>query len=167
MKSKSHLISTIVEHQPGVLGNITHLFRRRGFNIKSITVGHSGQKDLARMTIAVDGDKKTVEQVVKHLNKLVDVIKVCRLDPQKSVARELAIVKILTQDHTRTELVNCVNIFRAQVVDASPEALIVEITGTPEKIDAFLHLMKPFNVQEIARTGIVALTRGFKLNPNE
>jgi acetolactate synthase-1/3 small subunit len=158
-----HAIAALVEHKPGVLHNISNLFRRRGFNIESISVGPTEQKDLARMTITVKGDEKTVEQVVKQLSKLVDVIKVSRLDPASIVTREMALIKVNVSDtKTRSDIINCVDVFRGHVVDVSPENLMIEITGGPDKIDAFLNLMKAFGIIEVARTGVTALSRGSK-----
>ena len=162
-KEQNHIISATVEHKPGVLYTVANLFRRRGFNIESISVGPTEQSDLARMTITVMGDGRTVEQVVKQLNKLVDVIKVSRLNPASIVSRELALIKVSALDSkTRSDVINYADIFRSRVVDVSSESLMVEITGTPDKIDAFLDLMRPFGVREVARTGITALSRGVK-----
>jgi acetolactate synthase-1/3 small subunit len=162
-KEQNHIISAIVEHKPGVLYMVSNMFRRRGFNIESISVGPTEQSDLARMTITVNGDERTVEQVVKQLNKLIDVIKVSRLDPVNIVTRELALIKVRALDtKVRSDVINYAEIFRARVVDVSSESLMVEITGTSDKIDAFLDLMKPFGVREVARTGITALSRGVK-----
>jgi len=162
-KEQNHIISAIVEHKPGVLYNVANMFRRRGFNIESISVGHTEQSDLARMTITVKGDERTVEQVVKQMNKLIDVIKVSRLNPTSIVSRELALIKVRALDtKARSDVINYADIFRARVVDVSSESLMVEITGDSDKIDAFLDLMKPFGVREVARTGITALSRGVK-----
>jgi len=162
-KEQNHIISAIVEHKPGVLYSVANLFRRRGFNIESISVGSTEQSDLARMTITVKGDERTVEQVVKQLNKLIDVIKVSRLNPVSIVTRELALIKVSALDtKARSDVINYADIFRARVVDVSSESLMVEITGDSDKIDAFLDLMKPFGVREVARTGITALSRGVK-----
>jgi len=159
----SHIIAAIVEHKPGVLYSVANLFRRRGFNIDSISVGPIEQGDLARMTITVKGDEKTVEQVVKQLNKLIDVVKVSRLDPAKTVTREMALVKVHVPDtKARSDIINYVDVFRGRVVDVSQETLMVEITGGSDKIDAFIDLIKPFGVKELARTGITALSRGSK-----
>ncbi len=163
MKEKSHIIAAIVEHKPGVLYGVANMFRRRNFNIESISVGRTEQSDLARMTITVNGDERTVEQVTKQLNKLIDVIKVSRLDPASIVSREMALVKISAPGaKARSDIINYADIFRARVVDISSESLMVEITGDPDKIDAFIDLMKPFGVKEVARTGITALSRGTK-----
>jgi len=163
MEEKSHIIVAIVEHKPGVLYSVANMFRRRNFNIESIAVGPTEQSDLARMTITVKGDEKLIAQVIKQLNKLIDVVKVSRLDPASIVSREMALVKISAPGaKARTDVINYANIFRARVVDVSTESLMVEITGGSDKIDAFIDLMKPFGVKEVARTGITALSRGAK-----
>ena len=159
--SKTQVVSAIVENKPGVLHSVANLFRRRNFNIESITVGATESKDLARITITVNADEKTLDQVVKQLNKLVDVVKVAELDPDNIVTRELALVKVnVPSVKERADIISCVHVFRGRVVDVSPESLMVEITGTPDKIDAFLNLMKTSGVIELARTGITALSRG-------
>ena len=162
-KEHSHIISTIVEHKPGVLYTVSNFFRRRGFNIENISVGPAEEVGLARMTIMVRGDDRTIEQVIKQLNKLIDVIKVTRLNPEHSVTRELALVKVnAVNTKARSDIINYADIFRARVVDVSSESLMMEITGTSDKIDAFINLMKPFVVKEVAKTGITALSRGVK-----
>jgi len=159
----NQIISIIVEHKPGVLYNVSNLFRCRGFNIDSISVGPAKEVGLARMTIMVRGDDRTIEQVTKQLNKLIDVIKVTRLNPEHIVTRELAIIKVNAMNtKSRSDIINYAEIFRARVVDVSSESLIMEITGTSDKIDAFIRLMRSFRVKEVARTGITALSRGAK-----
>ena len=159
----NRVVSAIVENKPGVLHSVANLFRRRNFNIESITVGATEQKDLARITITVNADEKTLNQVVKQLAKLIDVVKVAELDPTSIVTRELALVKVnVPSVKERADIISCVHVFRGRVVDVSPESLMVEITGTPDKIDAFLNLMKASGVIELARTGITALSRGPK-----
>lgn len=158
-----YIISAIVEHKPGVLHSISNMFRRRGFNIESISVGESEQKDLARMTITIKGDEALIEQVVKQLKKLISVIKVDILNPKNTVARELALIKVNTPDaKIRSDVINYTEIFKGHVVDVSHESLVIEITGDTNKINAFIELMKPFGIKEIARTGITALLRGMK-----
>lgn len=160
---KTVVIAALVENKPGVLHSVANMFRRRNFNIESITVGHTEQKGIARMTITVSGDEKTLEQVVKQMNKLIDVIKVGRLEPENIVSRELALVKVSAPDaKTRSDVINCVEVFRGHIVDVSPETLTIEITGAPDKIEAFLNLMKPYGIMELARTGLTALSRGVK-----
>jgi acetolactate synthase-1/3 small subunit len=159
----NRVVSAIVENKPGVLHSVANLFRRRNFNIESITVGATEQPDLARITITVNADEKTLDQVVKQLDKLVDVVKVTELDPNSIVTRELALIKVnVPSAKERADVISCVHVFRGRVVDVSPESLMVEITGTPDKIDAFLNLMKASGVIELARTGITALSRGPK-----
>ncbi|MEM3383553.1 MAG: acetolactate synthase small subunit [Nitrososphaerales archaeon] len=158
---KNYIISTIVENKPGVLHRASNMFRKRGFNIDSISVGPTEHKDLARMTITINGDETTVEQLVKQLSKLIDVIKISVLNPQSSVIRELALIKLHVPDaKARSDIINYANIFRGRIVDVSPASITVEITGTPDKIDAFLSLASTFGIKEIARTGITALVRG-------
>ncbi|HKZ87843.1 MAG TPA: acetolactate synthase small subunit [Candidatus Bathyarchaeia archaeon] len=160
---KTKVISALVENKPGVLHGIANLFRRRNFNIESITVGPTEQKDLARMTITVNEDEKTIEQVVKQLAKLIDVIKVTELEPGNFVMREMALIKVnVPSTKERSDIINCVDVFRGRVIDVSTDSLTVEITGTPDKIDAFLNLMKTSGIIELARTGITALSRGAK-----
>jgi acetolactate synthase-1/3 small subunit len=160
---KIHIISAIVENKPGVLYSVANLFRRRGFNIESISVGPTEQEDLARMTVTVKGDDKTIDQVVKQLNKLIDVVKVSILDPANVVTREMALIKVhISETKARSDIINYVEVFRGRVVDISPETLMAEITGSSDKISAFVDLMKPFGIKEIARTGITALSRGSK-----
>ena len=152
-----------MENKPGVLHSISNMFRRRGFNIESITVGRTEQEDLSRMTITVKGDERTLEQVVKQMNKLIDVVKVNRLEPENIVTRELALIKVNIPDNkSRSDVINCVDVFRGRVVDVAPETLTIEITGTPDKIDAFLNLMRTYGIMELARTGLTALSRGVR-----
>jgi len=160
---KTKVISVLVENKPGVLHGVSNLFRRRNFNIESITVGSSEQPDVARMTITVNGDEKILEQVVKQLAKLIDVLKVEELEPGHFVMRELALIKVnAPTPKERSDIINCVEVFRSRVIDVSTDSLTVEITGTPDKVDAFLNLMKATGVIELARTGITALARGAK-----
>jgi acetolactate synthase-1/3 small subunit len=160
---KTRVIAALVENKPGVLHSVSNMFRRRGFNIESITVGRTEQEDLSRMTITVKGDEKTLEQIVKQMNKLIDVVKVSQLEPENIVTRELALIKVNVPDNkSRSDVINCVDVFRGRVVDVSPEALTIEITGTPDKIDAFLNLMRTYGIMELARTGLTALARGVR-----
>jgi acetolactate synthase-1/3 small subunit len=162
-KEKTRVIAALVENKPGVLHSVSNMFRRRDFNIESITVGSTEQEDLSRMTITVKGDEKTLEQVVKQMSKLIDVVKVSQLEPENIVTRELALVKVNVPDiRNRSDVINCVEVFRGRVVDVAPEALTIEITGTPDKIDAFLNLMKTYGIMELARTGLTALSRGVR-----
>ena len=160
---KTKVISVLVENKPGVLHTIANLFRRRNFNIESITVGPTQELDTSRMTITINGDEKTVDQVVKQVAKQIDVLKVSELEPGHFVMRELALIKVnVPSSKERSDIINCVDVFRGRIIDVSTDSLTVEITGTPDKIDAFLNLMKTFGVIELARTGITALARGAK-----
>jgi len=160
---KTKIISVLVENKPGVLHMIANLFRRRNFNIESITVGPTEQKDIARMTITVNEGEKTVEQVIKQVAKQIDVLKVAELEQGNYVMRELALTKVKVDDSKeRSDIINFVNVFRGRIIDVSTDSITVEITGAPDKIDAFLNLMRTFGIMELARTGITALQRGAK-----
>ena len=160
---KTKVVSILVENKPGVLHMIANLFRRRNFNIESITVGPTEQKDIARITITVNEDEKTLEQVVKQVAKQIDVLKVAELESGNYVMRELALTKVKVKDSKeRSDIINFVNVFRGRIIDVSTDSITVEITGAPDKIDAFLNLMKTFGIIELARTGITALSRGAK-----
>jgi acetolactate synthase-1/3 small subunit len=155
------LISAIVEHKPGVLHRISNMFRRRDFNIESISVGVTESKDLARMTITVKGDANTANQVVKQMGKLIDVVHVNVLDWSNSVQRELALIKLKAETHEkRSEIMDYASVFRGRIIDVSRDSLIIEITGDSDKIDAFINLTTSFGVIEVARTGTTALSRG-------
>jgi acetolactate synthase-1/3 small subunit len=155
------ILSVIVDNKPGVLFRVTNLFRARNFNIESITVGITEQKDISRMTIAIQSDSRTLEQLVKQLRKLIDIIDVRVLDTGNTVFRELALIKMKASDPTsRMEITHFSNIFRAKILDISKDSMMVEITGTPDKIDAFKNIVVPYGIIQIARTGISALPRG-------
>ncbi len=160
MVNENHIISTLVENKPGVLQKIAGLFTRRGFNIESITVGESEVENLARMIIVVNGDKKTLEQVIKQLSKLVDVIKIKNLT-SNAVQRELCLIKVNIADaKSRSEIIQYCDIFRAKIVDICEESLIIEFTGDIEKLDAFLKLLKGYGIKKLSRTGLTAMSRG-------
>ncbi len=160
--NERYMISVLVENKPGVLARVASLFRRRNFNIESLTVGTTDRDDISRMTIVVNGDLKVVEQVMKQLNKLIDVIKVSDVT-EKSVERELVLIKVKATSETRGEIVELANIFRGRVVDVSKDSIIIEITGDEDKIGAFINLMRQFGIRELARTGMVAMQRGEKV----
>lgn len=157
-----HTISVLVENKFGVLARISTLFAARGFNIDSLAVGETEDKDISRMTIVVKGDDKILEQVEKQLNKLVDVIKVSDFKEVQHLERDLALVKVKADKSNRSEIMQIVGIFRSKIVDVSHDSIIVEITGDEEKIDALLALLRPFGIKEMCRTGIIALGRGGK-----
>lgn len=159
-----HIVSALVENKPGVLFRITNLFRARSFNIESITVGITEQKDLSRMTITTMTDEKTLDQLVKQLRKLIDVVEVKVLETDQAVYRELALIKMKAVDPTtRSEIMNYANIFRGNIIDIGKETITVEITGTPDKIDAFRNLVEQYGIAQLARTGVSALPRGAEL----
>jgi len=162
-EQRTHIISALVLHKPGVLQRVAGLFTRRGFNIENITVGTSENEDMARMTIIAQGDEKVLEQITKQLNKLIDVIKVRDLEPESTVKRELCLIKIhAPAERIRSEVIQYANIFRGRIIDVSPETLTVEITGSPEKIEALIELLRGFGIKEIARTGPTAISRGMQ-----
>jgi len=155
-----HTISALVENKPGVLARISGLFSTRGFNIDSLAVGETEQHDISRMTIVVKGDERILEQVMKQLNKLIDVIKVNDFVEQPHVERDLVLIKVNAAKGKRSEVLEIIDIFRARIVDVAPNSLIVEMTGDEEKILALVNMLKPFGIKEMVRTGIVAMGRG-------
>jgi acetolactate synthase-1/3 small subunit len=156
----THTLSVLVENKPGVLARVAGLFSRRGFNIESLAVGPTEHADVSRMTIVVAVDELPLEQVTKQLNKLVNVIKIVELDPTVSVQRELLLVKVRADATVRTQVLETVQLFRAKVVDVSPEALTVEATGTEDKLEALLRMLEPYGVREMVQSGRVAIGRG-------
>jgi acetolactate synthase-1/3 small subunit len=155
-----HTLSVLVENKPGVLTRVAGLFARRGFNIDSLVVAETENPAVSRMTITVEEQDRPIEQVSKQLHKLINVLKITDLDPAGSVERELLLIKVKANAQTRSEIMQIVEIFRAKIVDVSPEVLIIETTGTREKVSAFLELMRPFGVIELMRTGRIAMSRG-------
>jgi acetolactate synthase-1/3 small subunit len=155
-----HTLVALVEDKPGVLNRVANLFRRRGFNIDSITVGHSEKPDISRMTIVVDGSSTSVEQVRKQLDKLIETVKVQDITNEGIVVREMALIKVKATSTTRSEIMQIVDIFRANIVDVSTESLIIEVTGDEEKLDSLLNLLRTFEIKEVVRTGRIAMTRG-------
>jgi acetolactate synthase I/III small subunit len=155
-----HTIVVLVENKPGVLNRVASLFRRRAFNIESLTVGHTDTPDISRMTIVVDGSKANVERMIYYLYRLVNVIQVEDLTTKKLVARDLALIKISTATEKRAEIFQMVEVFRARVIDVTQTSLIIEITGDSSKIDGFVEVLKPLGIIEMVRTGIVAMERG-------
>ncbi|OBK74101.1 acetolactate synthase small subunit [Mycobacterium sp. 1274761.0] len=160
MSTPTQTLSVLVEDKPGVLARVASLFSRRGYNIQSLAVGATEQKNLSRMTIVVSVDEHPLEQITKQLNKLVNVIKIVEQDESNSVSRELALIKVRTDAATRGQVIEAVNLFRAKVVDVSTESLTIEATGTPEKLEAFLRVLEPYGIREIVQSGVVSLSRG-------
>jgi acetolactate synthase I/III small subunit len=155
-----HTLSVLVEDKPGVLARIAGLFSRRGFNIDSLAVGPTEHSDISRMTVVVDVEDLPLEQVTKQLNKLIEVIKVVELEPQASVQRELMLVKVRADLQTRSHVLETVQLFRAKVVDVSPDAVTIEATGNVDKLAALLRVLEPFGIREIVQSGMVAVARG-------
>ncbi len=153
-------ITALVSDKPGVLARIAGMFRRRGYNIASLAVGHSEIPDQSRMTFVVEGDDDTVEKVTKNLNKLIDVIKVSDISEENTVARELALMKVKANVQVRSEIMQIVDIFRAHIVDVAPDTLIVEVAGDEDKVDSLEGLLKSFGLVEVMRTGTIAMSRG-------
>ncbi len=160
MTTTKHTLVALVENKPGVLNQMASLFRRRGFNIESIAVGHCELPHLSRMTIVVGGTTTMVEQVRKQLDKLVNVVKVSDITGDKLVARELALIKVKTTSATRSEITQIVDIFRANIVDVGSDSVTVEVTGDENKVDSLLDLLSGFGIKEMSRTGRIAMTRG-------
>jgi len=158
-----HTIAVIVENKSGVLTRIAGLFSRRSFNIDSLSVGATDNPDYSRMTLTVNGDEVVLEQVIKQLSKLINVIRVSELEPGESVERELAVIKVSADRENRGEIMQIVNIFRAKIIDVSARSMIIEATGDESKIDAIVQLLRQFGIKEMARTGRVSMVRGTKV----
>lgn len=158
----NHTLSVLVEDKPGVLARVAALFSRRGFNITSLAVGQTETPGLSRMTIVVQVDDFPLEQITKQLNKLINVIKIVEQEPATSVARELVLVKVRADASTRSQIVEVAELFRARVIDVAPESVVLEATGTLEKLDALLRMLDEYGIREIVQSGMVALGRGPK-----
>ncbi|MFC8503453.1 acetolactate synthase small subunit [Pedococcus sp. NPDC057267] len=155
-----HTLSVLVENKPGVLARIAALFSRRGFNIDSLAVGPTEHAEISRMTVVVDVEDLPLEQVTKQLNKLVEVLKVVELEPNASVQREILLVKVRADVHSRSHVLETVQLFRAKVVDVASDTLTIEVTGNRDKLTAFLEVLEPFGVKELVQSGMVAIGRG-------
>ena len=160
MATQKHTLVAIVQDRPGVLNRVVSLFRRRGFNIDSIAVGHSELPHLSRVTIVVNGTTATVEQVRKQLDKLIDIVKVYDITGEKITGRELTLVKVKANSATRSEIIEIADIFRSNIVDVATDSLTVEVTGDEDKIESLTRLLAGFGIKEIARTGRIAMVRG-------
>ncbi|MDR3275938.1 MAG: acetolactate synthase small subunit [Treponema sp.] len=160
---KQHVVSVLVENRAGTLSRVAGLFSRRGYNIDSLTVGETEDASISRMTIAVTGDDAVLEQIVKQLEKLVDVIAVKELENAACIRREIMLVKVKADEQTRPAVIEIAGIFRSRVIDVSPTTITLEATGDIEKLDGLLLLLRPYGILELARTGLVALERGPKV----
>lgn len=161
-RPNSHTVVAIVEDKPGVLMRVSSLFRRRGFNIESLTVGHSEEKGLSRITLVVNAQGAPIEQVEKQLYKLIDVVKVSDLSDEPIVARELAMIKVRANNLNRHELLDIANVFRADVVDIATNSIILQVVGDEEKVDGLIKMCEPYGIRELSRTGRIAMVRGAK-----
>ncbi len=155
-----HILAALVENRPGVLARVSNLFRRRSFNIDSLSVGRTQRENLSRMTIVMESDTAEADRLVKNLYKLVDVVHVDHLHSQPSVARDMALVKVKASSENRREVIQLCDIFRARIIDVAAESLVVEITGEEEKLGHFTELVRPFGIVEMVRTGVIAMGRG-------
>ena len=160
MSTRYHVIMILAEDRVGVLQRVAGIFSRRGFNMNTITVGITNQTGISRMTILTKGDDKSAEQIIKQLSKMPEIIKIGELDETNCVVREIALLKVFVKDYAaRSEVMNFTEIFRAKVVDVSKSSIMIEMTGTTDKVDALIELLKPFGIKEMVRTGITALPR--------
>jgi acetolactate synthase I/III small subunit len=157
-----HVLSLLVEDKPGLLTRVAGLFARRGFNITSLAVGPTELEGLSRITVVVDVEELPLEQVTKQLNKLVNVIKIVELDPDQAVQREHLLIKVRVDGQTRSQILEAVTLFRARVVDVATDALVIEVTGDSGKVQAFLRVLEPYGIREIAQSGLLAIGRGSK-----
>ncbi len=162
-----HIVSALVENHFGVLARVSGLFSARGFNIDSLAVGETEDPSVSRMTIIVHGDERVLEQIMKQLNKLIDVIKVADLSQDQKIERELVLIKVSAPASTRADIMQVVSTFRGKVVDVSPKTIVVEVTGNKSKVDAMLELLRPFGIREVVRTGTVALSRTSELKASD
>jgi acetolactate synthase-1/3 small subunit len=157
---RKHILSILVENKPGVLTRVAGLFARRAFNIDTLAVGPTDDPTVSRITLTLDGAVHPIDQVTKQLHKLVNVLKIRDLEPEETLARELALFKLAVDGAGRAEVMQICEIFRAKVVDVAKRSVVVEITGTTDKIEAFERLVRPFGLIEMARTGEIAISRG-------
>ena len=155
-----HTLAVLVENKPGVLTRVAALFARRAFTIKSLAVGETEHPEISRMTIIVDADSAPIEQVVKQLNKLINVLKVVELEPEDSVERRLLLMKVQADETRRTSVLQIVDLFRAHVVDVQPESVVIESIGSLPKLEALLRALEPYGVTELVQSGAVAIGRG-------
>ncbi|MFM8793055.1 MAG: acetolactate synthase small subunit [Solirubrobacterales bacterium] len=160
LTGRKHVLSILVENRPGVLARVAGLFSRRGFNIDTLAVGPTDDPEVSRITLTLDGAVHPIDQVTKQLHKLINVLKIRDMEPELTVARELALFKVSAAVESRAEIVQFAEIFRAKIVDVSRRALIIEVTGSFDKIEAFEQMLRPHGLLEMVRTGEVALSRG-------
>ncbi len=157
-----HVLSLLVEDKPGLLTRVAGLFARRGFNIRSLAVGTTEVEGLSRITVVVEVEGLPLEQITKQLNKLINVLKIVELDPASSVQREHMLIKVKVDNSTRSQILEAANLFRARVVDVATDALVIEVTGDTQKVEALLRVLEPYGIKEIAQSGLLAIGRGSK-----
>ena len=157
---RRHVLSVLVSNHSGVLSRVAGLFSRRGYNIDSLSVGETENQEISRMTIVARGDDLIIDQIIKQLDKLHDVLYIKQLKKSDSTLKELALIKITTTNATRVELIGIIDIFKAEIVDASTEAVTVEMTGDASEIDTFVRMVEPYGIKEMTRTGVIALQKG-------
>ncbi|BAU33047.1 acetolactate synthase small subunit [Microcella alkaliphila] len=157
-----HVLSLLVEDKPGLLTRVAGLFARRGFNIRSLAVGTTEIEGLSRITVVVEVEGLPLEQITKQLNKLINVLKIVELDPSQSVQREHMLIKVRVDNSTRSQILEAANLFRARVVDVATDALVIEVTGDTQKVEALLRVLEPYGIKEIAQSGLLAIGRGGK-----
>lgn len=157
-----HVLSLLVEDKPGLLTRVAGLFARRGFNIRSLAVGTTEVPGLSRITVVVEVEGLPLEQITKQLNKLINVLKIVELDPSQSIQREHMLIKVRVDNQTRSQILEAANLFRARVVDVATDALVIEVTGDSQKVEALLRVLEPYGVKEIAQSGLLAIGRGSK-----
>lgn len=158
---KKYLLAVLVDNKPGVLTHVSGLISRRAFNIESISAGYTEEPDVTRINIVVSVESEAeLDQVIQQLNKLIDVIKIVNLTKEDAIERELVLIKVVATRETRSDIINVVNIFRANIVDVNPEDVVIELTGSQSKIDGLCQILAEYGIIEIARTGAIALSRG-------
>lgn len=162
MSANRHVLSVLVENRPGVLTRVASMFARRNYNIHSLAVGPTEDDRVSRLTVVVGTEAVQLEQIIKQLNKLVHVLKILELDTDATVQREMQLVKVTTTPQTRSQVIDIVEVFRANVIDVDHDSVIVEAAGSPEKLEALLNMLLPYGVREIVRSGTIALSRGSK-----
>jgi len=158
----NHIISVLVENKAGVLAKVSGLFSRRGFNIESLAVGPTDDEKISRITIVVNAEEHSIEQIIKQLYKLINVIKIQELDPSNIVERELVLIKVSADSKTRSEILEIASVFRANIVDVAKKTIMIEITGNSRKVKGLEDLLRPFGILELVRTGKIACSRGSK-----
>ncbi|MFW8600343.1 acetolactate synthase small subunit [Desulfobacterota bacterium M19] len=159
---RRHTLSVLLQNKPGVLSRVTGLFSGRGFNIESLSVAPTIEKEVSCLTLVTTGDEAIVEQITKQLHKLIDVIKVTDMSEHEYVEREMALIRVKAESSTRAEVLRTIDIFRGKVVDVCPRSYSIEVTGSVSKVQAIIDILRPIGIQEIVRTGAVAMTRGHK-----